>query len=424
VGLLKAGLPADEIMCSLADAIVAQNLSVLTRGHTLRPRVLLLGGPNTYLPFLQGCWRQRIGELWRSRGVALAADARMENLVFVPAHAELYAAYGAAIFGLQEAAQVGRYAGLDALRASMAKGRGARILLAQGPALVNSDEERDAFVRYHRVAPFVPKALAPGQVVRAFIGIDGGSTSSKAVLIDEAGELLFKDYQLSQGNPLADAKEILARLRDFALGQRASLQVLGVGATGYAADILEQTLDVDANIVETVAHMMSARRAFDDVDVVCDVGGQDIKVLFMADGEIRNFRLSNQCSAGNGMLLQAMASQFGIPMQDYADHAFRARASPQFNYGCAVFLDTDRVTFQKEGYGKEELMAGLALVLPKNIWQYVVQLPRLAQFGRVFVLQGIRTAARPVPSVRRWRRAASSRAMGAAASSASRRPSA
>ena len=171
-------------------------------------------------------------------------------------------------------------------------------------------------------------------------------------------------------------------------GQGATLQVLGVGATGYAADILEETLDVDANIVETVAHMMSARRVFEDVDVVCDVGGQDIKVLFMADGEIRNFRLSNQCSAGNGMLLQAMASQFGVAMEDYAELAFRARSSPQFNYGCAVFLDTDRVTFQKEGYGKEELMAGLALVLPKNIWQYVVQMPRLAQLGRVFVLQG------------------------------------
>lgn len=388
VGLLKAGLPAEEIMCSLADAIVAQNLSVLTRGHTLQPRVLLLGGPNTYLPFLQGCWRQRIAELWQSRGLAVPGDLTIEELVFVPAHAELYAAYGAAVFGLQEPPQVGRYAGLPALRASIAQGRGARALHAQGPALVASDAERDAFVERFRALPFVPAAFAPRQVVRAFVGIDGGSTSSKAVLVDEAGELLFKDYQLSQGNPLADAKQILQRVRDFVGGQGATLQVLGVGATGYAADILEQTLDVDANIVETVAHMMSARSAFEDADVVCDVGGQDIKVLFMAAGEIRNFRLSNQCSAGNGMLLQAMASQFGVALQDYAELAFRARLSPQFNYGCAVFLDTDRVSFQKEGYGKEELMAGLALVLPKNIWQYVVQLPRLDQLGRVFVLQG------------------------------------
>src|SRR5690606_37362591 len=113
-----------------------------------------------------------------------------------------------------------------------------------------------------------------------------------------------------------------------------------------------------------------------------------IKVLFMQNGDIKNFRLSNQCSAGNGMLLQAMADQFGVPVTEYADVAFDATLSPQFSYGCAVFLDSDRVNFQKEGYAKEELLAGLAMVLPKNVWQYVVQIPRMAALGTKFVLQG------------------------------------
>src|SRR5690606_24465719 len=113
-----------------------------------------------------------------------------------------------------------------------------------------------------------------------------------------------------------------------------------------------------------------------------------IKVLFLRNGDIHNFRLSNQCSAGNGMLLQAMADQFGIPIEKYADVAFKAELTPKFSYGCAVFLDTDRVNFQREGYTKEELLAGLALVLPKNIWQYVVQIPRMAELGTKFVLQG------------------------------------
>ncbi len=133
---------------------------------------------------------------------------------------------------------------------------------------------------------------------------------------------------------------------------------------------------------------MSAKHYFPKVDVICDIGGQDIKVLFMQAGDIKNFRLSNSCSAGNGMLLQAMADQFGIPVREYADNAFQAKLSPKFSYGCAVFLDSDRVNFQKEGYGADELLAGLALVLPKNIWQYVVQIPRMAELGKVFVLQG------------------------------------
>jgi predicted nucleotide-binding protein (sugar kinase/HSP70/actin superfamily) len=127
---------------------------------------------------------------------------------------------------------------------------------------------------------------------------------------------------------------------------------------------------------------------FGDVDVICDIGGQDIKVLFMKNGDIQNFRLSNSCSAGNGTLLQATADQFGVKVQDFAEVAFKAELAPKFSYGCAVFLDTDRVNFQKEGFSKEEMLAGLAQVLPKNVWQYVVQIPRMASLGRKFVLQG------------------------------------
>src|SRR5690242_21769142 len=112
---------------------------------------------------------------------------------------------------------------------------------------------------------------------------------------------------LSKGNPIADTKEFMVKIRSFVADQGAELQVMGFGATGYAADVLQESVKSDANIVETVAHMMSAVHFFGDVDVICDIGGQDIKVLFMANGDIKNFRLSNQCSAGNGMLLQAMA---------------------------------------------------------------------------------------------------------------------
>ena len=118
------------------------------------------------------------------------------------------------------------------------------------------------------------------------------------------------------------------------------MEVKGFGATGYAADVLKESVKSDANIVETVAHMMSATHYFGDIDVICDIGGQDIKVLFMQNGDIKNFRLSNQCSAGNGMLLQAMADQFGVKVTDYADVAFEAKLSPKFSYGCAVFLDS------------------------------------------------------------------------------------
>ncbi|KPV60619.1 CoA activase [Paenibacillus sp. A3] len=388
VNLVKSGIPSPEIMCSLADAIVMQNLSVLTRGNTLRHRVLLLGGPNTYLPFLQECWRLRIPQTWQERGYDYPKDVPVEELIFVPDNSQYYAAYGAVLYGMHEPAEVGLYTGLEGLKEFIAHGRKAKLGEKAGPPLAAGRSELEQFREHYRIPKFSPVAFSPQQKVRAAIGLDGGSTSSKAVLVDEEGTILLKEYQLSKGNPLEDTKEMLMRIRDKVRAQGAELEVIGFGATGYAADVLEKTLHADVNIVETVAHMMSAVHQFGDIDVICDIGGQDIKVLFLKNGDIRNFKLSNQCSAGNGMLLQAMADQFGIPVQEYADTAFSAELSPKFSYGCAVFLDADRVNFQKEGYSKEELLAGLAMVLPKNVWQYVVQVPRMSELGRKFVLQG------------------------------------
>jgi predicted CoA-substrate-specific enzyme activase len=388
VNLVKSGIPKDEVLNSLADAIVLQNLSVLTRGNTLKDRVVLLGGPNTYLPFLKECWQKRIPETWNDRGYDYPKDRPIDELIFVPDGSDLYAAFGAAAYGIAEGGDDNRFRGLDALRDFIANGRRAKLGEQAGPPLSRTTDETSQFVDTYRVPRFVAPKLEAGSTVKAVIGLDGGSTSSKAVLVGEDGEILAKAYQLSKGNPIQDTIELLAQLKEAVEAQGATLECIGFGATGYAADVLEEVVRADVNVVETVAHMMSAVHFFGDVDVICDIGGQDIKVLFMKNGDIQNFKLSNSCSAGNGMLLQAMADQFGIPVTEYADTAFSAELAPKFSYGCAVFLDTDRVNFQKEGFQKEELLAGLAQVLPKNVWQYVVQIPRLASLGRKFVLQG------------------------------------
>ncbi len=393
VNLVKSGIPANEIMCSLADAIVGQNISVLTRGNTLKHKVLLLGGPNTYLPFLRDCWRYRIPETWEERGYSYPKDISLEELIFAPENAEYYAAFGAVLFGQHEK-NVTACGGLASLEKFIREGRKAQLGENAGPALAVDDNEAIIFTKKYSTPKFTPKTIEDtkttegSRTIEGYIGLDGGSTSSKCVLVNDHGEILQKVYQLSKGNPLEDMKQMFLQLKTWAENEGAKLSVLGFGVTGYAGDVMEAALKADANIVETVAHMKSAQHYFEDVDVICDVGGQDIKVLFMQNKTIKNFRLSNSCSAGNGMLLQAMADQFGVPVTEYADQAFKAELSPEFSYGCAVFLDSDRVNFQKEGYNGQELLAGLALVLPKNIWQYVVQIPRMAELGRVFVLQG------------------------------------
>jgi len=388
-GLQKQGVPPEELMASLFEAIIQQNLTVLTRGNTLRPHVLLLGGPNTFIRGMIDAWKVNIPKVWAERKTPLPEGVDPEDLVVVPDDAQYFAAIGAVEFGKEESECAGCYRGLQPLREHLAGGAtGQKKRKAAGRGLAKERVELDDFLERFRPVPFTPARFAPGARVEAFLGVDGGSTSTKAVLMSAEREVLAKAYGLSKGNPIEDTKARISELRAFVEDQGAKLDIVGVGTTGYAKDILRDVLKADAAIVETVAHTESALHFYDDVDVVCDVGGQDIKIIVLKHGKVKDFKLNTQCSAGNGYFLQSTAQNFGVDVREYADTAFAAGDYPLFGYGCAVFMQSDIVDFQRQGWAPEEILAGLAAVLPKNIWLYVSQIPNLAKLGRRFVLQG------------------------------------
>jgi predicted CoA-substrate-specific enzyme activase len=387
-GLQKEGTPPDQLMASLFEAIVLQNLSVLTRGHTLRPHVLLLGGPNTFIRGMREAWIANIPRMWKERKVEIPEGSTPDQLIKVPQNAQYFAALGAIEFGKDEEEQVGRYEGISKLTYYIDFGRTEEKAAAGGQGLVTSTVELDDFKTAYRREKFTPATFRRGQVVGGFIGVDGGSTSTKAALLDEEGRILCKSYQLSNGNPIEDTKEMFENLRGQVESQGAKLEVLGVGTTGYAKDILKDVLNGDVALVETVAHTESAMRFYDDPHVIVDVGGQDIKLIVLKNGRVKDFKLNTQCSAGNGYFLQSTAATFGIPVENFADTAFSAQAMPVFGYGCAVFMQSDIVNFQRQGWRAEEILAGLAAVLPKNVFLYVASIPNLANLGSRFVLQG------------------------------------
>ena len=387
-GLQKVGTPSNELMASLFEAIVLQNLTVLTRGHTLLPHVLLLGGPNTFIRGMKEAWQANIPKMWHDRKVQLPDDADPEKLIKVPENAQYFAALGAIEFGKDEEAEVGRYVGVEKLLYYMDYGRAEEKAKAGGHGLVKTPAELEAFKEAYRRPKFVPATFPRDQAVRGFVGVDGGSTSTKAVLLSEEGEVLCKAYQLSNGNPIQDTIDMFDNLEGQVRAQGASLDVLGVGTTGYAKDILRDVLKADVALVETVAHTESALKYYDDPHVIVDVGGQDIKLIILKNGRVKDFKLNTQCSAGNGYFLQSTAEGFSLPVEQYADKAFSAQAMPMFGYGCAVFMQSDIVNFQRQGWRAEEILAGLAAVLPKNIFLYVASVPNLAALGTRFVLQG------------------------------------
>ncbi len=390
--LQTQGVPPDELMASLFESIVQQNLSVLARGHTLRPTALLLGGPNTYIRGLRQCWRHHLPELWRERGVKLPDASKVPgDYVVTPENAQYFAAFGAIEYGraeLLDDLRIGTFAGVERLREYLHHGRAARRATTAMLGLAGSADEFDRFKARYRKPVWQGARLGPHETVDAFLGIDGGSTSTKGVLLDRDGGVLARAYLLSGGNPIEDVQEITARLAGEIGRQGAGLRILGAGTTGYAKDMLKEVLKADVALVETVAHTAACLQAYPDTDVIVDVGGQDIKLIVLKDGRVKDFKLNTQCSAGNGYFLQATAQSFGLGVDDYADAAFSAEAMPEFSYGCAVFLQSDIVDFQRQGWRPNEILAGLAAVLPKNIWLYVAKTPNLAKLGRRFVLQG------------------------------------
>ncbi len=390
-GLQKQGVPPAELMASLFESIVQQNLAVLTRGHTLRPQVLLLGGPNCYIVGLQECWRRNLQILWDERDVAYDRNAPLDDLVLVPKDAQYFAALGAIEFGkieLVDAPDVGVYRGTGELSHYLAVGRAEEKQRAGGRALWASPDELSAFRARYTPTPWQTPSVQGAESVRAFIGVDGGSTSTKGVLLNERKEVIATSYRLSKGNPIADTMAVIGDLQQSIEGQGARLEILGVGTTGYAKDLLKDVLRADVALVETVAHTQAGLHFYPDTDVIVDVGGQDIKLIVLKNGQVKDFKLNTQCSAGNGYFLQSTAQAFGYSVQEFADVAFSAQSMPSFGYGCAVFMQSDIVDFQRQGWAANEIMAALCDVLPKNIWLYVSQIPNLAKLGRRFVLQG------------------------------------
>jgi len=300
-GLQKTGTPSDELMASLFEAIVLQNLSVLTRGHTLRPHVLLLGGPNGFIRGMREAWQANIPRMWKERKVEIPEGSTPEELIKVPENAQYFAALGSVEFGKDEEPEVGRYLGTDKLLYYIDYGRAEEKATAGGKGLVAEDAELVSFQADYRRKKFIPAQFVPGQVVSGFVGIDGGSTSTKAVVLGKDGAILCKTYQLSNGNPIQDTIEMFEQLREQIESKGASLEVLGVGTTGYAKDILKDVLNADVALVETVAHTESALKFYDDPHVIVDVGGQDIKLIVLKDGRIVIHALRQQAeTAGEG----------------------------------------------------------------------------------------------------------------------------
>ncbi|MCD8367396.1 MAG: acyl-CoA dehydratase activase [Clostridiales bacterium] len=374
--LLLSGARKEDIALSTFHAIVKQTIGGLAQGLELSAPIIFEGGPLTFHPTLVRVFAQRLH--------------LSEQDIVRPEHPETIVAYGTAIAIDQLFPQGMDTVTLGELSARLTRpdGPSASGEEAQAP-LFPTKEARLAFQARHdrELRALCPPKPVDGEL-RVWLGIDSGSTTSKFVLLDEEERVIDRFYANNQGEPLLVVRDGLKALRRKYDAQGIKLTVLGLGTTGYGENLLARAYGADYHTVETVAHSLGCTHYYPEATFLLDIGGQDMKAIWLEDGIITNIMLNEACSSGCGSFLENFAVNLNIPVEEIADAAFRSEAPAKLGSRCTVFMNSTIINEQRCGKGPDDIMAGLCRSIIENVFTKVVRISNTAQLGDCIVVQG------------------------------------
>lgn len=369
--LLSRDTPLEDIAASIFNAVVFQTLATLARGHKVNPVVLFAGGPLTFLPALKGAF---VKTLELSPGEWLEVE-----------RAELLSARGAALAAGREAGQpVFSLTRLIDLIDGLPPG-----LLSEGrlrPLFVN----RQDFQSWELQRSRYNVERVDGRSVRGecFLGIDSGSTTTKLALVDERGRLFFEHYQGNDGNAIRAAQNGLEKLRQMLAGLPRPPKIARSVVTGYGEDLIRAAFGCDQGIVETLAHYRAARAFDPKVSFVLDIGGQDMKAIFVRDGHIQRIEINEACSSGCGTFIETFARSLGHSVSEFAQAACLSTGPCDLGTRCTVFMNSRVKQSLREGAAVGDISAGLAYSVIKNALHKVLKLTDTSVLGDRIVVQG------------------------------------
>ena len=252
------------------------------------------------------------------------------------------------------------------------------------PPLFATEEDYKEFkerhARFHAPRADISKAKGP-----VWLGIDAGSTTIKAVLLDREGNILYEYYAGNKGTPLNGARKILTDLYDK-LPKEAV--ICGAGVTGYGEELIKRALEADVGEVETMAHYRGAKHFLPDVSTILDIGGQDMKCCRIKDGAVDDILLNEACSSGCGSFLDTFAQSLGMDVKEFARIALTARHPVDLGSRCTVFMNSRVREAQKNGVSVADISAGLSYSVIKNALYKVIRLRTAADLGNKVVVQG------------------------------------
>ena len=364
--LLNEGAAKEDIAASIFQAVVNQTISGLACGRPIRGHVAFLGGPLNYLSEL----RKRFIETLKLT----------DEKIIVPDEAHLLVAKGAALDSVNTNAIT-----IEKLRSKIGvlKVSHDDTSVPLHP-LFTTDLEYEEFKKRHENDKVENKDLKTYKG-NAYIGIDAGSTTTKLVLIDDDGHLLYSLYGSNEGNPLQSVINFLKTLYNE-LPQDVTIRFSGI--TGYGEKLVQTALNIDLNEIETIAHYTAAKKFMPEVTSIVDIGGQDMKYIKLKNGAIDNIMLNEACSSGCGSFIETFAKSLNLSIEEFVPSAIESRRPVDLGSRCTVFMNSRIKQAQKEGYSVGDISAGLSYSVIKNAIQKVMKVRDTATLGNHIVVQG------------------------------------
>lgn len=363
--LINDGATKEDLSVSIFQAVVNQTISGLACGKPIRGHVAFLGGPLHFLSELKQCFVR-----------TLNLD---EEHTIAPENSHLFAAIGSAL-NADEKVQLSLEGLIERLHGKITL----EFEVERMEPLFSSGEEYNQFLERQSQNNVAAGDLSTYEG-NCYLGIDAGSTTTKAALVAEDGTLLYSFYSNNQGNPLATS---IRAIQEIYEQMPSSAHIAYSCSTGYGEALIKAALLLDEGEVETVSHYYAAAFFDPKVDCILDIGGQDMKCIKIKNQTVDSVQLNEACSSGCGSFIENFAQSLNYSVQDFAKEALFAQHPIDLGTRCTVFMNSKVKQAQKEGATVADISAGLAYSVIKNALYKVIKVSDASELGSHIVVQG------------------------------------
>ncbi len=369
--LIAKNVSREDVAASIFHAVAVQTVTTLAHGCDIESPVLMCGGPLTFIPALRKAF---------SDYLTLA-----EHDIILPDRGALLPAIGAAIADIDNLRAEPLAAIIDSINNFVPVVKSAKAALLS--PIFKSKEDYDNWTARMTRHAIKRSRLQPG-AQDVYIGIDSGSTTTKIVVLNHRSEMLYSYYKSNGGNPIQAVSNGLRLLDEECRNAGATLCIKGSCSTGYGEDLIKAAFSLHSGIIETIAHYMAASHLDHDVSFILDIGGQDMKAIFVNNGIVDRIELNEACSSGCGSFIETFARSLGYTPQQFAQAACHSSAPCDLGTRCTVFMNSKVKQVLREGASVEDIAAGLAYSVVKNCLYKVLKLKDTSSLGKHIVVQG------------------------------------